>query len=126
MNRERTNLLPYAAVCFASLSLAQILRETPPTEVIVETTPRAEIFQDEPLRGEAPANGALFIHNAKPGEHMLRVTFSGKEPFTKKVIVSAGMTVCVRAALVDQKGDLEVLTTPRGRWLVLTGTHLTV
>ena len=101
-----------AVIYLAGLGHAQILREAPLTEVIVETTPRAEIFWDDRLLGTAPLNGTFLIHNAMPGEHALRVTLRDKDPFTRKVMVSAGKTITIRAELANQTGDLEVLTTP--------------
>ena len=119
MRIPKPKFLPMAAIC-AATALAQIRPEAAPTEVLVQTTARAEIFLDQVRLGEAGENGRFVIHNASPGPHTVRVTMSGKSPFTKKIVVTAGNTSQVRAELSDLTGDLEILTTA-GAQIMLNG-----
>ena len=109
--------MPMAAICLATLALAQILPEAP-AELVIETTPRAEPFLDEVRLGQAAENGSFVVHRAKPGPHVLRITLRDKQPFTQKIAVVAGQTRRIRADLADFTGDLEIFTTPNAEILI--------
>ena len=108
--------MPMAAIYFATLALAQRLPEAP-AELVIETTPRAEIFLDEVRLGQAAENGS-FVHRAKPGPHVLRITLRDKQTFTQKIAVVPGQTRRIRADLADFTGDLEIFTTPNAEILI--------
>jgi WD40-like Beta Propeller Repeat len=113
--------LPFAAVIFlVTLASAQIRPEVTPGEVVVATAPQAEIFLDDVRMGVAPSNGSFVVHAASPGPHIVRVVLNGKHPFTRRIVVTPGKTLQVRAELSDLTGDLEVLTKP-GAEVLLNG-----
>ena len=101
-----------AALVLGAMAPAQLVRDAAPTEVLIETSPRAEVFLDDVLMGKATSTGSLAIHNANPGPHVLRVAASGKHPLTRKIAVAPGKINRIRAELEDFTGDLEILTTP--------------
>jgi WD40 repeat protein len=101
------------AALFATMAVvgfAQIRPDITPGEIVIATTPFADIFLDDAKLGAASSSGSFVIHSAKPGPHTLRVTKESKHPFTKRIVVAAGKTNQVRAELGDLTGDLEVLT----------------
>jgi sugar lactone lactonase YvrE len=94
----------------AVVSFAQIRPDITPGDIVIATTPRADIFLDDKELGAASSSGSFVVHGVKPGSHILRVTEEGKHPFTKRIMVAAGETSRVHAELGDLTGDLEVLT----------------
>jgi formylglycine-generating enzyme required for sulfatase activity len=68
---------------------------------VVETSPAAQVYLDDVLRGQASPKGRLMIDNPKPGDHRLRVSLPGKRDFTQQVTVVAGQTVNVKARLAE-------------------------
>jgi len=79
-------------------------------QIVVQTSPQAELYLDDQYTGRTSAEGRLVIGNAKPGEHKLRVSLAGKKNFEQKTIVLAGQTVTVQATLVDLAGSIKVQT----------------
>ena len=109
-----------AAMFLGAVALAQIISDNAPTELLIETSPRAEIFIDGVLVGKATTTGSFAIHNAKPGSHVLKVEGYGKRILTRKIAVAAGKINRINAVLEDFTGDLEVLTAPNAE-IMLNG-----
>jgi WD40 repeat protein len=122
MHISQRSFMPIAAMSatMAVVGIAQIRSDITPGEVVIATTPHADIFLDEARLGAASSIGSFVIHNAKPGPHTLRVTMDGKQPFSKRIVVAAGKTNQLTAELGDLTGDLEVLTTA-GAEILLNG-----
>ncbi len=74
---------------------------TKPAQIVVETSPNAEVYLDDQYTGRASPEGRLVIANPKPGEHDLRVSLAGKKDFQRKITVVAGKEVKILAALLD-------------------------
>jgi len=72
-----------------------------PAQVIIETSPNAEVYLDDQFVGRASPQGRLVIGNPKPGERALRVSLAGKRDYEAKVVVVAGQLARVTAALSD-------------------------
>jgi len=95
----------------ASAAMAQLLPQvtpkpakapaTQPAQIVVETSPNAEVYLDDQYTGRASSEGRLVIGNPKPGEHNLRVTLAGKRDFQRKMTVVAGKEAKIVAALAD-------------------------
>ena len=85
---------------------------TKPAQIVVETSPNAEVYLDDQYTGRASPEGRLVIGNPKPGEHNLRVSFAGKRDFQRKITVAAGKEVKIVATLTDLPGSILVRTTP--------------
>ncbi len=56
-----------------------------PTEIVVQTSPNAEVYLDDQFAGRASPEGRLVIANPKPGAHSLRVSLPGKQEFKQNV-----------------------------------------
>jgi formylglycine-generating enzyme required for sulfatase activity len=82
-----------------------------PAQIVVETSPNAEVYLDDQYTGRASPGGRLVIRNPKPGEHNLRVSFAGKRDFQQKITVVAGKEVKIAATLADLPGSILVRTT---------------
>ena len=95
----------------ASAAMAQLLPQvtpkpakapaTQPAQIVVETSPNAEVYLDDQYTGRASSEGRLVIGNPKPGEHNLRVSLAGKRDFQRKMTVVAGKEAKIVAALAD-------------------------
>jgi len=85
---------------------------TKPAQIVVETSPNAEVYLDDQYTGRASPEGRLVIGNPKPGEHNLRVSLAGKKDFQRKITVVAGKEVKTVATLADLPGSILVRTTP--------------
>ncbi len=86
--------------------------EAKPTEIVVQTSPNAEVYLDDQFAGRASAEGRLVIANPKPGAHSLRVSLPGKQEFKQNVSVVAGESAKVDATLADLPAQLVVETSP--------------
>jgi formylglycine-generating enzyme required for sulfatase activity len=82
------------------------------TQIVVETSPQAQVYLDEVFKGQLSPEGRLVIDNPKRGDHRLRVSLQGKRDFTQQVTVVAGQTANIRAQLADLPGKIVVHTTP--------------
>ncbi len=49
-----------------------------PTEIVVQTSPGAEVYVDDQFAGRASPQGRLVVRNPTLGEHALRVSLAGK------------------------------------------------
>lgn len=94
----------------ATDSLVATLRELAPTppkppekpaEIVVQTSPGAEVYVDDQFEGRAGPEGRLVVPNPSPGDHTLRVSLAGKRDYEQKVNVGAGETSNVQAALAN-------------------------
>jgi formylglycine-generating enzyme required for sulfatase activity len=94
----------------ATDSLLATLRELAPTppkppekpaEIVVQTSPGAEVYVDDQFAGRASLQGRLVVRNPSPGDHTLRVSLAGKRDYEQPVKVTVGETSSVQAALAD-------------------------
>jgi formylglycine-generating enzyme required for sulfatase activity len=83
-----------------------------PAQIVVQTSPNAEVYLDDEYRGRASPEGRLVIGNPKLGEHKLRVSLTGKKDFQRKITVVAGRELRIVATLADLPGSILVTTTP--------------
>jgi formylglycine-generating enzyme required for sulfatase activity len=83
-----------------------------PAQIVVQTSPNAEVYFDDEYRGRASPQGRLVIANPKPGEHNLRVSLTGKKDFEQKVTVVGGKELRIVATPADLPGSILVTTTP--------------
>jgi formylglycine-generating enzyme required for sulfatase activity len=104
------SLLFLGALLFTSfLAYAQLRPEVTPqkppaakaTQIVIQTSPNAEVYLDDTFKGKASARGRLVIDNPKPGEHALRISLAGKKQYEHSVNVRAGQVARVNAALAD-------------------------
>jgi formylglycine-generating enzyme required for sulfatase activity len=107
----------------ATDELIAALRELAPkpTQIVVQTSPEAEVYLDDQYAGRASTRGRLVIGNAKPGDHALRVALAGKKNYEQRITVSAGQTASARATLADLPGSIRVQTGP-GAEVFIDGT----
>jgi len=84
---------------------------TKPAQIVVETSPNAEVYLDDQYAGRASPEGRLVIGNPKRGEHNLLVSLAGKRDFQRKITVVAGKEVKIAATLTDLPGSIMVKTT---------------
>jgi formylglycine-generating enzyme required for sulfatase activity len=83
-----------------------------PAQIVVQTSPNAEVYLDDEYRGRASPEGRLVIANPKPGKHNLRLSLPGKKDFQQKITVVAGKELRVAATLTDLPGSILVTTAP--------------
>ena len=118
-----TLLITFIIVVAAALPAgAQLLPQVTPkpakapatkaAQIVVETSPNAEVYLDDQYTGRASPEGRLVIGNPNPGEHNLRVSSAGKRDFQRKITVVAGKEVKIVATLADLPGSILVKTTP--------------
>ena len=69
-------------------------------ELVISTSPNAEVDLDGALQGRANGKGALTL-KSKPGPHAQKVTLSGKKDFQQSVTLVARQTTKVEARLPD-------------------------
>jgi formylglycine-generating enzyme required for sulfatase activity len=81
-----------------------------PAEIIVQTSPSAEVYVDDQFVGRASPEGRLVIGNAKPGPHNLRASLPGKKEFQQSFTVQAGQESNIEAPLPDLAGGIRVHT----------------
>jgi formylglycine-generating enzyme required for sulfatase activity len=90
-------------VAGADQPLVDAVREaskTVPGELVVQTSPFAEVFFDGESQGRADAQGQSTV-KAKPGEHTLKVALAGKRDFQQAVTITPAQPVKVEARLQD-------------------------
>jgi len=118
-----TLLLIFIIVVAAALpAMAQLLPQvtpkpakapaTQPAQIVVETSPHAEVYLDDQYTGQASPEGRLVIANPNLGEHNLRVSLAGKKDFQLKVTVVAGQVTKIKVVLADLAGTVVVETSP--------------
>jgi formylglycine-generating enzyme required for sulfatase activity len=101
---------------------SQILRQTPPpskpsrppstTQIVIKTSPDAQVYLDDVFKGQASSGGRLIIENPTSGIHVLRISLPGKKGFEGNVNVVAGQVTNFTAELASLPGSLVVQTSP--------------
>jgi formylglycine-generating enzyme required for sulfatase activity len=74
---------------------------TKPAQIVVQTSPNAEVYFDDEHRGRASAQGRLVVTNPKPREHNVRVSLAGEKDFSQTVNVSSGQETRLEAGLLN-------------------------
>jgi formylglycine-generating enzyme required for sulfatase activity len=97
----------------ATDELISTLREVAPkpAQIVVQTSPGAQIYLDDTFKGQASSEGRLVMANAAAGEHTLRVSLAGKKDYEKPVTVVAGQVTNIQATLADLAGSIRVQST---------------
>jgi hypothetical protein len=67
-------------------------------ELVVETSPAADVYLDGALQGKANAQGGLVIR-AKPGDHTLKVSLAGRKDFEQHVTLALRQPAKIKARL---------------------------
>jgi formylglycine-generating enzyme required for sulfatase activity len=78
-------------------------------ELLVVTSPDAEVYLDGALHGRADAQGQLAL-KARPGAHALKVSLKGKKDFEQSVTLAVRQTTRIEARLEDLAGSVRVQT----------------
>jgi formylglycine-generating enzyme required for sulfatase activity len=81
-------------------------------QIVVVTLPNAQVYLDDVFKGQTSPQGRLIIENQKSGEHILRVTLTGKKDFEQKVSLAAGQSSTIAATLADLPGRVLVRGSP--------------
>jgi formylglycine-generating enzyme required for sulfatase activity len=105
-SKIQRSLLVFGLLLFGSvLARAQLRPEvTPapkPAQIVIQTSPNAQVYLDDTFKGKASGQGRLVIDNPKPGEHALRISLAGKKEYEHSVNVRAGQVARVSAVLAD-------------------------
>ena len=74
--------------------------EAVPAELVVATSPDAEVYLDGELKGHADTQGQLTFKSA-PGAHAVKVSLKGKKELEQSVILPAGQATKIEARLED-------------------------
>jgi serine/threonine-protein kinase len=74
------------------------------TQLVVETSPGAQVYLDNAFKGLADASGRLVVDSPTPGEHSLRMVLPGKKEHQQQVKLANGQTAMVIAALTEPEG----------------------
>jgi serine/threonine-protein kinase len=81
-----------------------------PAQIVVQTSPNAQVYLDDTFKGQVSPQGRLVIENPKPGDHSLRVSLAGKKNYEGHVTVLAGQAASVQATLADLTGSVKLQT----------------
>jgi formylglycine-generating enzyme required for sulfatase activity len=73
---------------------------TKPAQIVIQTSPKAQVYLDDVFKGQASEDGRLVIANPQPGERELRVSLAGKKDFRQSLTIVAGKEVKITATLV--------------------------
>jgi sulfatase modifying factor 1 len=83
--------------------------EAATAEIVVVTSPNAEVYLDGELKGRTNAHGELAM-KAKLGAHMLKVSLARKKDFDQSVTLAGGQGAKIEARLEDLPGSIRVRT----------------
>jgi hypothetical protein len=83
-----------------------------PAQIIIQTSPNAQVYLDDVFKAQASPQGRLVIENPKPGDHALRITLTGKRDYEQEVAVTWGQVTKIKAMLADLTGTVMVQTSP--------------
>jgi len=72
-----------------------------PTQIVVQTSPDAQIYLDDSFKGQAGAEGRLVIDGLAPGAHTLRASLPGKKDYEQLVSISNGQVAMFEVKLAD-------------------------
>ena len=78
-------------------------------QLVVETSPNAEVYLDSELQGHADAQGELTM-KAKLGTHALKVSLAGKKEFEQNLTLAVVQATRIEARLVDAPGSIRLRT----------------
>jgi formylglycine-generating enzyme required for sulfatase activity len=78
-------------------------------ELVVTTSPNAEVYLDGQLVGRANAQGELTI-KSKLGTHALKVSLKGKKDFEQSITLASAEARKFEARLIDLPGSIRVQT----------------
>jgi len=84
--------------------------EPEPAQIIVETSPNAEVYLDDEFKGRASPEGRLVGSGLKARSYKLRISLAGKQDYVQQVEAVAGGVVEIKAVLADLPGKLVVRT----------------
>lgn len=89
---------------------------------VLTSIPGAEVFVDNASVGTAPLTTYL-----SPGDHTVRVAAPQFDPFVRRVTITAGRTVELKADLIPGGSTVEFIVEPSGATLTMNGkdTHPT-
>jgi tetratricopeptide (TPR) repeat protein len=73
-----------------------------PGDILVRSSPGAEVYLDNSERGSTGSNGELALSGIVPGSHELRVSAPGKKDYQLQVSVAAGREAVAQAPLEDK------------------------
>jgi serine/threonine-protein kinase len=99
-----------------------------PAQIVVQTSPNAQVYLDDTFKGQVGRKGRLVIEDPKPGDHALRVSLAGKKDYEQEITVSAGQRANVQAILEDLAPTdlvLQVAATERS-WVAVDADRKTV
>ena len=80
-------------------------------ELMVTTSPDAEVYLEGKLQGKANAQGE-FALKIRPGAHALKVSLAGKRDFEQNVTLTVRQASKITAPLADLAGTVMVKTSP--------------
>ncbi len=83
-----------------------------PAQIIIQTSPGAQVYLDDALKGQTNAEGRLVISNPAPGNHVVKVSLAGKQNYEKTFTLAAGQVMKITAELADLPGTVVVQSTP--------------
>jgi formylglycine-generating enzyme required for sulfatase activity len=93
----------------ALLAALRTAGEAATGEIVVITSPNAEVYLDGELKGRANAQGELAL-KAKLGAHALKVSLARKKDFEQSVTLAGGQAAKIEARLEDLPGSIRVRT----------------
>lgn len=83
-----------------------------PAEIVVDTSPGAEVYVDDQFLGRTSPEGRLVVAHPTAGQHTLRVSLAGKRDYEQTVAVAAGQVTRIAAVLADLAGTVLVQSSP--------------
>ena len=93
--------VPVAATYTSNVPINPPSPEPHAAQIVVRTSPDAQVYLDDGFKGEAGGQGRLVIDDAAPGNHNLRVSLAGKRDNEQRVSVAAGQVAVLEVALID-------------------------
>jgi Tfp pilus assembly protein PilF len=75
-------------------------------QIVVQTSPNAQVYLDESSKGRANGLGRLVINRLDVGDHILRVSLAGKKDYEERVVVAAGQQALFDVTLADDDRPL--------------------
>ena len=102
------------------LAAVRAASEAVTAQLVVATSPNAEVYLDGELKGRANAQGELAM-KTKLGVHTLKVSQAGKKDFEQNLTLAVRQATRIEARLVDAPGSIR-LRTLAGASISLDGT----
>jgi len=107
---QRAAILANPDDAAAKAELAAALRastEAVTSELVVESSPNAQVYLDDELKGQTGPDGRLKISDLKPGAHALKVSLPPKKDFGQSLNLVAGQAQTIQASLADSPGTVK-------------------